>query len=322
MTKIKWGLVGCGDISRKRVAPAINELDICELVAVSRADVTKVESFANEFGAKRWYAEWPDLLNDDEIDAVYISTPVFLHAQQVIAAADAGKHILCEKPMAMNTNECDLMIESCEKNNVKLGIAYYRHFYPVVNKIKEILSSGEIGKPVIAEANAFEWFERKPGEPRYWLLEKEKSGGGPMMDFGCHRIEVMQNLFGKVKELQSQLMNLHFNREVEDTAFVSLNFENGVNGIIKVSHAAFESRDSLDIFGTNGSIHIPVLNGEIMTVRTANGERTEKYAPHRNVHLPSIKDFAESVINKTNPVVDGKTGKSVTEVLDKIYKNN
>jgi predicted dehydrogenase len=139
MTALKWGLIGCGDISRKRVAPALRDLPNCDLVAVSRANFALADSFAKEFGARNCYEHWQDLIADREIDAVYIATPVHLHAEQTIAAAEAGKHVLCEKPMALDVAQCDCMIAACRKNNVKLGIAYYR-IYSGVNRIKEIIA--------------------------------------------------------------------------------------------------------------------------------------------------------------------------------------
>ena len=118
MAKVRWGLIGCGDISRRRVAPALRDSPLCELVAVSRAKAELAESFAQEFGARRWCADWHDLLMDYEIDAIYVATPVHLHAEQVIAAAERGKHVLCEKPMALNVAECDRMIDACRGNDV------------------------------------------------------------------------------------------------------------------------------------------------------------------------------------------------------------
>lgn len=319
MEHLQWGLIGCGDISRKRIAPALNKIEKCELLAVSRANYTLAESFAKKFGAKRWYEHWQDLLTDEDIDAVYIATPVYLHAEQTIAAAKAGKHVLCEKPMALHTEDCERMIETCRMHDVSLGIAYYRHFYPVIERIKDIILSGEIGEPVLAEIQAFEWFDRKPGEPRAWLLEKDKAGGGPMMDFGCHRIEVLQHIFGDIKEMQSQTFNVHFTREVEDTAFVSLFFENQNHAIIRVTHAAYEARDTLDIFGTKGTLHVPVLNSGTLVIKTEKGERTEHHPSHQNSHLPLIEDFTNAVLEKRTPTVDGFVGKEVSQVLDKIY---
>ncbi len=320
MNGIKWGLIGCGDISRKRVAPALAGAAGSELAAVARRDATLAESFAREFGARRWYADWRDLLFDRELDAVYIATPVHLHAEQAVAAAEAGKHVLCEKPMALNGAECDRIIRACESSHVKLGVAYYRRFYPLIGRVKEILAAGEIGEPVMADIQALEWFDRKPGEPRAWLLEREKSGGGPMMDFGCHRIEVLLNLFGKPAEISSEIYNLHFHdREVEDTARVSLLFDRGVMGEIRVTHASFFSRDSVEIFGTKGSLHIPVLNGDALIVRTGEGERIESCPPPANLHLPLVEEFLAALGEGRDPAVDGQAGKDVTLVLDRIY---
>src|SRR6266851_4797038 len=190
MKQLAWGLIGCGDIARRRVAPALRDLDDCDLVAVSRARGELAESFAREFGARTWCSAWQELLVDAEIDAVYLATPVHLHSTQAIAAAEAGKHVLCEKPMAMDVGECDRMIAACRANNVKLGVAYYRHFYPVVARVKNIIATGEIGEAVLVQINAFEWFNPQPDHPRYWLMQKSRAGGGPMFDFGCHRLEV------------------------------------------------------------------------------------------------------------------------------------
>jgi predicted dehydrogenase len=319
MDKLRWGLIGCGDISRKRIAPALKTLKQCELISVARANHSLAESFAREFNIKRWYKNWQELIRDEEIDAVYIATPVYLHAKQTIAAARNQKHVLCEKPMALNAKDCKDMIETCKNYKVKLGIAYYRHFYPAIKRVKEIILSGEIGEPVIAGIHAYEWFDRKPEEPRYWLLQKEISGGGPMMDFGCHRIEVLQNLFGKIKEMQSHLFNLHFKREVEDTAYVSLLFENNVQALIRVTHAAYEAKDTLDINGTKGTIQIPVLNNGTLIVKTEKGERTENHPPHQNVHQPLIEDFTNAVLENRNPLVDGSIGREVSLILDNIY---
>src|SRR5262245_50448156 len=234
MKKLRWGLIGCGDIARKRVAPALRDLDECDLVAVSRGRGELAEAFAKEFGARRWYAAWQDLLLDKDIDAVYIATPVHLHASQAIAAAEAGKHVLCEKPMAMNVAECDRMIAACRANKVRLGVAYYRHFYPVIELAKEIIQRGEIGVPVLAQINAIEWFDPPADHSRYWLLTRDHSGGGPMFDFGCHRIEVLANIFGPIAEVRALNANVLFDREVEDTSMALFRFESGACATLSV----------------------------------------------------------------------------------------
>ena len=319
MGKLTWGLIGCGDISRKRVAPALRDLENCEFHAVTRAQSELAESFAKEFGAKKWYGTWEELLRDKSIDAVYIATPVYLHCRQTSLAAKAGKHILCEKPMGMNVAECNRMLSACRVSKVKLGIAYYRHFYPAVNRIKEILGSGEIGQPVFAQINAFEYFNPDPLNSRYWFMQKAMAGGGPMFDFGCHRIEVLLNLFGTVSNTHGFIDNLVFDREVEDTASAFFHFENGPNAVLNVTHATYESQDTLDIFGTDGSIHVPVLNAGVMTVKTAGGERREEHLPHANFHLPLIDDFTRAVLEGREPGVGGDVGREVSFVSDGIY---
>lgn len=117
-----WGLIGAGDIVKKRVGSALRESPSSELLAVARGRAELAESTARDLGAARWYARWQDLVADRDVQCVYIATPVNLHAEQTIAAADAGKHVLCEKPMAMNAAECDRMIAACRVNGVALGM--------------------------------------------------------------------------------------------------------------------------------------------------------------------------------------------------------
>jgi predicted dehydrogenase len=321
MDVLKWGIIGAGDIVRKRVAPALIDLPNCELVAVSRGRVELAEAFAAEFGISRWYTDWREMLADDEIDAVYIATPVFLHAEQTIAAAEAGKHVLCEKPMAMNAEECGRMIEACRANNVRLGVAYYRRFYPVLERVRQILASGEIGDAAFAQINAFEYVDLAPDDPRGWFLEKEKSGGGPMMDFGCHRLEVLMDLFGGVRHMNSLLANVEFaGREVEDTAGVLLEFNSGPCGSVTVTHAAREPQDTLDIFATKGSIHIRSLNDGNIRILTPVEEMSESHPPHANIHQPMIADMSDAIFSGREPLVNGQTGIAVTRLLDEIYR--
>ncbi len=319
MKTLAWGLIGCGDIARKRVAPALRDSDVCDLVAVSRQRAELAESFAREFGARKWHAAWQDLLKDDEIEAVYLATPVNQHAAQTIAAAEAGKHVLCEKPLAMSPAECDRMIQACHTNKVKLGVAYYRHFYPVIERVKKIIQSGDIGAPVLAQVNAFEFFNPGTYHPRHWLLEKERSGGGPMFDFGCHRIEVLTNILGPIKKVRAMTANVLFDREVEDTATALFQFDRGACGVLSVTHAAREPQDTLDIFGSRGSIHVPVLNEGLMRVFSDQGERVETHPPDPNLHAPLISDFVDAVINDREPAVRGETGRMVAQIEATLY---
>jgi len=316
--KVRWGLIGCGDIARKRVAPALRDSALCELIAVNRARSELAESFAREFGARRWSPDWQDFLMDYEIDAIYVATPVHLHAEQTIAAAERGKHVLCEKPMALNVADCDRMIAACRANDVKLGVAYYRHFYPAVRRVKELVDSGELGVPVVVQVNAFEWFEPLQSDPRAWLINKSLSGGGPMFDFGCHRIEVLLDILGEVRDVKATLANTFFDREVEDTATAVFQFERGTCGTLTVTHAVREPQDTFALFCSHGSIHIPVLNEGTMRVVTPDGERIETHPNAANIHQPLIDDFAAAILENRDPIVTGEIGRAVALVEEKV----
>jgi predicted dehydrogenase len=316
---VRWGLIGAGDIVRKRVGEALRDGRGSELVAVSRAKTDLVEPFAREVGARRWHADWRHLVTDPEVDAVYVATPVHLHAQQTIAAAEAGKHVLCEKPMAMTAPECDRMIAACRDHGVRLGIAYYRRFYPAVARTKAIITSGEIGQPVFAQMNAFEYFDPAGDHPRRWLLDPTASGGGPMMDFGCHRLEVLLHLLGSAHRTVSITARVAFERDVEDTAAALIQFDGGPLGVVAVTHASRERQDTLQLFGTQGSVQIDELNAGRIRVRVGDRERVEAHPPAANVHQPLVHDFVDAVLTGREPAVTGAMGRAVADIEDQIY---
>jgi predicted dehydrogenase len=310
---VRWGLIGCGDIAAKRVAAALRDAPDSRLAAVSRRQADRAEEFARRFGA-RWHARWEDLLRDD-VDAVYVATPVALHARMTIAAAEAGKHVLCEKPMALDVGECDRMIAAAEANGVKLGVAYYRRFYPILRRLKELLDEGRIGAPVAAQADAFEAFDPSPDHPRRWLVEKDQSGGGPMFDFGCHRLHVFLTLFGRVAEARGLTAQVALRRSVEDTAVALLRFEDGPVVTLRVTHATSQSKDTLDIYGRTGSIHIPKLNGPELRIHAYGAETVEQHPPPQNLHQPLVEQFVNAVRGEEAPAVDGRVGREVNRLL-------
>ena len=319
MSAVRWGLVGAGDIAERRVAPALVSAERSELAVVSRRRPELAEAFARRFGARRWHADWRDLVRDDEIDAVYIATPVALHAPIAIAAAAAGKHVLCEKPMALDVEECDRMVASAATAGVELGVAYYRHLYPIVQRIRQLLAEGAIGRPAMAQLNAFERFDPPRGHPRAWLLDPAQSGGGPMFDFGCHRIEVLLDLFGDVADVGALRGNVLFDRTVEDTAVVTLRFSPGPLAVVAVAHAAVEPQDTLDIFGSEGSLHVARLNGSTLRVVRGGTETIEQHPAPENAHLPLIQQFVDAVVGGGRPAVDGMAGRAVNQVLEAVY---
>ncbi len=320
MRAVGWGLVGCGDIAAKRVAAALGQAEGSALVTVARARAELAAAFAERHGARRWHADWREVLKDAEVDAVYLATPVRLHAEQAVAAAEAGKHVLCEKPMALDVASGERMLAAARAHGVRLGIAYYRHHYPVVARLRALLASGEIGDPVLAQVQAFEPFDPGSEDPRAWLLRRSESGGGPMADFGCHRIEVLLDLLGPIADIHGFSDNVRYReREVEDTCVAHLRFQSGAVAVVAVTHAALERRDTLEIFGTRGSAHVRILNEGRLRVVTAGATWEEDHPPHPNLHQPLVEDFVAAVRQGREPAVTGEVGLEVARVVARIY---
>jgi len=320
MADLRWGLIGCGDISQKRAAPALRDAPGSTLAAVSRKRTELAQAFADEFGAGRVHTDWRDLVADPEIDAVYVATPLAPHAEQAIAAAEAGKHVLCEKPMAMDVASCDRMIAAAQANRVRLGVAYYRRFYPVLVRVKRLIESGELGVPLLASLQAFERFNTVPGQPVPWRLVQADAGGGPMMDFGSHRLEMLVSLFGEVESVTGWSDKLLFpEREVEDSAGASLRHKRGVRAELLISHAAKEPRDVVDIYLSEGSLHIGVLNSGELRVVSAEGTRVESLPPHANLHQPLVEDFVNAIREDRAPGVTGEDGREIQRLLTEVY---
>jgi predicted dehydrogenase len=319
---LTWGLVGAGDIARKRVAAALVALaPRAALLGVASRRKGPAEELAHEYGAARVFRDWRALLADPDIDAVYVSTPVDLHAEITLAAARAGKHVLCEKPMALNHRDCRAMIRAGRRAGVRIGVAYYRRFYPVVRRMRELLRTGAIGKPALAEVLVAERFNPVGrSAPRRWLVQKERSGGGPMMDFGCHRLDLLLYLLGDIRAVRAELVNLLFRtRDVEDHATALLSFASGATGHVTASHCLAAPADRFVIRGTAGSLVAASLGSGTLEITTASGATREDLPPHANLHFPLVEDFNQAVLAGKDPLVSGEEGARTSRVLDRIY---
>ena len=319
MNVLRWGIIGCGDIVRRRIAPALHAIDNCEIAGVARRDAGRLAACRKAMAAAEGFRDWRDLVTADSVDAVYIATPVSRHADQAIGALAAGKHVLCEKPLAMNLAECDRMLAAADDSQGFLGVAYYRHYYPAVIRIREIITAGEIGDVILARLDAAETFLPASDHPRRWILEKQKAGGGSLMDFGCHRVEVLLNLLGRVKSATGTTGRVYPDHDVEDTAIVALAFQNGATGLVTVIRGGTEAYDTVYIQGTEGSLRVDNLNEGGMTVSTSAGIRQETWPGHANPHLPLIEAFTRDVVEARPPAVDGDLGREVQRIIGAVY---
>ena len=186
---VKWLVIGIGDITRKRVLPAILSEPRSQLYGLLTRDPAKAEAYP---GA-RIFTSLDDALRDPAIDAVYVASPVALHAPQTIATLGAGKHVLAEKPTALHYAEAESIAQTARSSGHLWGVAYYRRLYPKLLRMRQLIADGIIGNPVLAEANCHSWL---PVQERRWLWDPAISGGGPLYDIASHRIDAFNFLFG------------------------------------------------------------------------------------------------------------------------------
>jgi predicted dehydrogenase len=288
---LSWLLAGIGDISRKRVLPAILAEPNSRLVGLVTRDPAKAEPYGVP-----GFDSLDVALAATSSEAVYIATPVFLHAPQTIVALRAGRHVLCEKPMALNYAEAQSMQEAAVEAGRTLAIAYYRRKYPKVERVRKLIEAGAIGRPVFAEATSHDWFNPE-GTSRGWLADPAKSGSGPLRDIASHRIDLMNYLFGRPVRVSVHVSDLVHHLPVEDNATVLMDYESGVRGLVDVRWHSRVSRDEFRIRGTEGEMDLSPLNGPDLV---HPGGRESIPAPE-NLHYPCIADFVAAVEGQGRP---------------------
>ena len=316
---LRWGIIGCGDIARKRVARAIQECPGSRLEAACRRDETHLREFCRAFEVPRAYTDADDLLRDAAINAVYIATPVRLHLSQTIAAAAAGKHVLVEKPMARSVLECDQMIAACRQAGVKLGVAYYRRFYPIVARMRALMEDGAIGE--VLSVSAVTSTPLAAGDDGAWRVVLDEGGGGALMDIGSHRIDLFLNLFGPIAEVHAFCDARTGDFEAEDVATLGLRFASGVHGTLQCFFGTSANRDEFTIVGTKGWLRADPLNGACLLVVRAGERSEESHPPDANLHAPLIADFADAVAAGREPRVTGEEGRRTNDVMERAYRS-
>ncbi len=296
MTKqFNWLVAGIGDIARKRVIPAILKEPRSKLYGLVSRNPQTVQGY----GVKVW-TDFETAVADPAIDLVYIATPVVLHAPQTIAALRAGKHVLCEKPTAMNYAEACEMQRVSEETGRTLGIAYYRRMYPKVLRAKQLIAAGAIGTPAIAELTCHDWVQPEAGE-RGWRFNRSVAGGGPLYDIASHRLDLLNYFFGKPIRVSGHLSNLIHKTEVEDNATVMIEYDSGVRGIVDVRWHSRVQRDEFRIRGTEGEIDLTPLNGPLLVYPGGK----EKVPAPANLHYPCLENFVSAITGEAELASSG-----------------
>ena len=318
---IRWGIIGCGDVARKRVAGAIQADERCELVAVCRRDAAKLKAFCEQFNVARGLVSADELIASPDIDAVYIATPVNLHHPQTLAVAAAGKHVLVEKPMAMSVAECDEMVTACQSAGVRLGVAFYRTFYPVIRRMRELIESGAIGTVLSVSAVTSTPFAIDESEDGYWRVIPGQGGGGALMDIGSHRLDLFLNLFGPIVDVKAFCSTIAASYQADDAASLIVKFASGVHGTLNCFFGTSTDPDEFAILGTTGRLVARPLNSGELVIEHGRDQTVEQHPPHANFNVPLIADFVTAIQEGRHPSVAGEQGREVNRLMEMAYES-
>jgi predicted dehydrogenase len=287
---IRWLVIGIGDIARRRVIPAI----LAEPRSRLQALVTRDPEKAAAYPGAEVFTNLEVALQTTPIDAVYVASPVFLHAPQTITALSAGKHVLCEKPTALNLSAAQSMLDAARAHRRLFAVAYYRRLFPKLIRARQLIAEGAIGQPVLAEANCHEWRSTNaPDGARSWLFNPDLSGGGPLFDIACHRIDAMNFLFGEPARSTGLLSNAVHQAHVEDSATVLIQYPPGIHATVDVRWNSRVERDQFRIIGVDGEINLDPLSGPLLRINN----HEESLPSHSNIHYPCVENFVSAILD-------------------------
>ena len=332
--KIKWGILGVGLLSDERIAPGISISENSELVAISLSrqstSTQKLEDFAKRHNVPRWYTDIDKFLADPEIDVVYVCVPNAYHCEFVKKVASAGKHVFCEKPMAISLDECQQMIDACEKAKVKLGLAFMLPFHPGAIHSRQIIRSGELGDVRLIRSNIM--FRIPPVEQiNPWRLDPKISGGGPIIEVGSHCVDIMDFLIeSPVVEVSAMADKDRWSGTSEELGTILLRYANEAIGIITVASilpCAGEYGACYDVHGTKASL-VGVGNlmrdptGYILLQRENGTNQKFIYSGHMaTLWAGEVTEFSRCIIEGDQPRTDGNHGMHNIRILLAAYES-
>lgn len=298
MKKLQWGFVGCGEVTEKKSGPAFSEVEGSSVVAVMSRDAKKAKSYAERHKVKKWYTDAQELINDPEVNAVYIATPPSSHTTFAIMAMKAGKPVYVEKPLAASYEDCVRINKVYEDTKVPCFVAYYRRELPYFKKVKDIINSGQLGKIINVQIR----FAVPPRDLDYekadklpWRLQPDIAGGGYFYDLASHQLDLLQYFFGVITEANGICANRGGLYEAEDSVSACFRFETGLPGSGSWCFVAHDSaaEDRIEIIGDKGKVCFSVFNYEPIVLHTSNGAQRIEVPNPPYVQFPLIKSVVE-----------------------------
>ncbi|WP_316814640.1 Gfo/Idh/MocA family oxidoreductase [Pedobacter nyackensis] len=299
--EIKWGIIGCGDVTEVKSGPAFNKVSRSSLVAVMRRDADKAKDYAIRHGVPKWYDDANQLINDPEVNAIYIATPPLQHEEFALSAMAAGKPVYIEKPMTLNAASAIRIRDAAEKYNVKLSVAHYRRAQPMFLKIKSLLAAKAIGAVKVVQLQMLQPENTTliAGSEVSWRLDPAVSGGGLFHDLAPHQLDLMAYFFGEATQSVGISLNQGNPYGVDDMVVGHILFKNGVvfNGTWNFSVA--EYCDLCEIIGTEGKISFPIF-GHKVTLRKNGDDEEFIFDALQHVQMPMIEEVVKYFLGKAD----------------------
>lgn len=317
---IRWGFVGCGEVTEKKSGPAFAKAEGSAIEAVMSRDSEKARSYAERHGIGKWYNDAVELINDPNVDAVYIATPPSSHATYAVLSMKAGKPVYIEKPMASSYEECLRINRVSQETGVPCFVAYYRRYLPYFLKVKELI--GKIGRVINVQVR----FAQPPKQLEYnstnlpWRVIPDIAGGGYFYDLAPHQIDMLQELFGCILDVYGLSGNRAGLYEAEDSVSACFRFEDGLIGSGSWCFVADESakEDRIEIIGDKGMICFSVFTFDPIALHDETG-RHEFVVPNpEHVQFPLVQAVVDHLNGKSICTCDGISATPTNWVMDKI----
>ena len=314
MEQVRWGIIGCGDVVLHKSGPALARSRGSVVLSAMRRDETAAREYALTQGIPKWSNDAASILSDSEIDIVYVATPPSTHAEYVVAAAEAGKHVLVEKPMAMSAREGEAMCAACEQTGVELFVAYYRRFQPHVVEMRRLIGAGDLGEIVQAHIDIAQPMPEP--SPDFWRLDPEISGGGLFIDIGAHRIDALVSVLGRIKDVCGFAAPLEGTPGVERALALALTFETGAQCTINGDFHSGRNADHFEIHGTKGRITADPLDGHLFSMTIGGRADLATYTPFPAPHYGLIRHIEAVLMGNEKNASSGRDAVQTERVLD------
>lgn len=300
MTNIRWGFIGCGEVTEYKSGPAFNNVEGSSVVAVMSRNADKARSYAERHGIGRWYTDPQALVDDPDVNAVYIATPPSSHATYAIMAMRAGKPVYVEKPLAASYEDCTRINHVCQETHVPCFVAYYRRYLPYFQKVESLLKGGTIGKVLNVQVRFAcppRQVDYNAPEERPWRIQPDIAGGGYFYDLAPHQLDLLQQLFGVIVKAEGHSANIGGLYEAEDTVSASFLFENNLPGSGSWCFAGHEAGkdDRIELIGTDGILTFSVFNYDPIHLYTTGGMKEFTVPNPQYVQQPLIQSVVETL---------------------------